>query len=182
MVAAAGRTRDFGRSSVVSHQSSVVNQQARPTANSSQSTADKDSAPFDLASEFDHTAAPFMALRKRAKAINVKSVEQIDRFAEEGKPVLIDFMQFSCPACKAMDGTIDQIAHEFRGSAHVLKVNIARVPGAAQRFKIKGTPTFVLFGTSERSQRKARRRGEEPGTRKAIRRRWCRRPSFTVSW
>jgi thioredoxin 1 len=104
-----------------------------------------------------------MAFRRRAKAINVKSIEQIDRFSEEGKPVLIDFMQFSCPACKAMDGTIDELAHEFRGSAHVLKVNIARVPGAAQRYKIKGTPTFVLFGTSERSQRKARRRGEEPG-------------------
>lgn len=103
-----------------------------------------------------------MALRKRTKAINVKSVEQIERFTEDGKPVLIDFMQFSCPACKAMDGTIDELAHEFRGSAHVLKVNIARVPGAAQRFKIKGTPTIVMFGNSERSKRKARQRGERP--------------------
>jgi thioredoxin 1 len=104
-----------------------------------------------------------MAFRKRAKAINVKSVEQIEQFAVEGKPVLIDFMQFSCPACKAMDGTVDELAHEFRGSAHVLKVNVGRVPGAAQRFKIRGTPTFVLFGISERSQRKARQRGEDKG-------------------
>jgi thiol-disulfide isomerase/thioredoxin len=106
-----------------------------------------------------------MAFRKRAKAINVKSVEQIERFAEEGKPVLIDFMQFSCPACKAMDGTIDELAHEFRGSAHVLKVNVGKVPGAAQQFKIRGTPTFVLFGISERSQRKARQRGEGDTTK-----------------
>lgn len=101
-----------------------------------------------------------MAFRKRAKATHVKSVEQIDRFASEGKPVLIDFMQFSCPACKAMDGTIDELAHEFRGSAYVLKVNVGKVPGAAQRYKIKGTPTFVLFGNSDRSQRKAKQRGE----------------------
>lgn len=104
-----------------------------------------------------------MAFRKRAKAINVKSIEQIEEFATDGKPVLIDFMQFSCPACKAMDGTVDELAHEFRGSAHVLKVNVGRVPGAAQRYKIKGTPTFVLFGDSERSKRKAKQRGEATG-------------------
>jgi thioredoxin 1 len=103
-----------------------------------------------------------MAFGRRNKAINVRSIEQIDRFKEDGKPVLIDFMQFSCPACKAMDGTIDELAHEFRDSAHVLKVNVGRVPGAAQRFKIKGTPTFVMFGSSERSKRKAKQRGEDP--------------------
>ncbi|GBD84517.1 thioredoxin-1 [bacterium BMS3Abin02] len=102
-----------------------------------------------------------MAFRKRTKAINVKNIEQIDEFTADGKPVLIDFMQSSSPPCRAMDGTIDELAHEFRESAHVLKVNVGKVPGAAQHYKIKGTPTFVLFGTSERSQRKAKQRGEE---------------------
>jgi len=102
-----------------------------------------------------------VALRKRTKAINVKDIGQIDEFTADGKPVLIDFMRFSCPECKAMDGTVDELAHEFRGSAHVLKVNVGKVPGAAQHYKIKGTPTFILFGTSERSRRKAKRRGEE---------------------
>lgn len=101
-----------------------------------------------------------MAFRKRAKAINVKSIEQIDGFIAEGKPVLIDFMQFACPACKAMDGTVDELANEFRGSAHVLKVNVGKVPGAAQKYRIKGTPTFVLFGKSKRSKRKAKQRGD----------------------
>ena len=102
-----------------------------------------------------------MAFNRRAKAINVKNIEQIDQFVTDGKPVLIDFMQYSCPACKAMDGTIDQLANEFRGSAHILKVNVAKVPGAAQRYNVKGTPTFLLLGTSERSQRKAKQRGEK---------------------
>jgi len=102
-----------------------------------------------------------MAFRRKNRAINVKSLEQIDGFVAEGKPVLIDFMQFGCPACKAMDGTIDDLADEFAGSAYVLKVNIAKVPGAAQRYKIKGTPTFVMFGNSERAKRKAKRRGEQ---------------------
>ncbi|NOY56208.1 MAG: thioredoxin family protein [Actinobacteria bacterium] len=102
-----------------------------------------------------------MAFRRRTRAINVKNIDQIEQFTADGKPVLIDFMQFSCPACKAMDGTIDELAHEFRGSAHVLKVNVGKVPGAVEHYKIKGTPTFVLFGTSERSQRKAKQRGEE---------------------
>lgn len=102
-----------------------------------------------------------MALRRKNRAINVRSLEQIDGFVAEGKPVLIDFMQFGCAACKAMDGTIDDIADEFAGSAYVLKVNVAKVPGAAAKYRIKGTPTFVLFGNSERAKRKAKRRGED---------------------
>jgi thiol-disulfide isomerase/thioredoxin len=84
--------------------------------------------------------------RKRAKPTNLKSLDQLKPLLAEGKPVLIEFTQVGCPSCSIMDGIVGEVAEEFGESAHVVKVDLGRVPDAAPAFQVKGTPTFLLFG------------------------------------
>ena len=93
---------------------------------------------------------------KRVRATRVASLDEIDELAASGRPVLIDFWRTGCQPCRTMDGIIDELADEYRDSAHVAKVDVMRVPGAAQKFAIRSTPTFVLLATSDRAKRKAK--------------------------
>lgn len=84
--------------------------------------------------------------RKRAKPIELKSLDQLRELIAAGSPVLIDFMQAGCRNCKIMDGIVNEVAEEYGESARVVKVDLGRVPDASSAFQVKGTPTFILFG------------------------------------
>jgi thioredoxin 1 len=99
---------------------------------------------------------------KRVRATKVASLEEIDEMAASGRPVLIDFWRTGCQPCRTMDGIIDELADEYRDSAHVAKVDVMRVPGAAQKFAIRSTPTFVLLATSTRAKKKAKHQTGAP--------------------
>jgi hypothetical protein len=44
-----------------------------------------------------------------------------------------------------MDGIVNELADEFSGAAHVVKANVAYHPEAVAQFRIRSTPTFLLF-------------------------------------
>jgi thioredoxin 1 len=97
--------------------------------------------------------------RKRTKATRIEDLAQLDEIAADGKPVLIDFFQVGCRSCRIMDGIVDELADEYRDSAHVVKVDLGRVAGAVDAFTIRSTPTFVILATSmKRPSKKARKR------------------------
>jgi thioredoxin 1 len=88
-----------------------------------------------------------MALfKKRIKARKLTSMQELDELVAGGKPVLIDFFQIGCSSCKVMDGIVDELAEEYGESVHLVKVDVARVHGAAAAFAVRSTPTFVLLG------------------------------------
>lgn len=93
---------------------------------------------------------------KRVRATRVETLEEIEAMAASGRPVLIDFWRTGCQPCRTMDGIIDELADEYRDSAHVTKVDVRSVPGAVERFAIRSTPTFVLLATSPRAKKKAK--------------------------
>ena len=95
-----------------------------------------------------------MIFKRRQKAVQANSLQQIDELVASGKPVLIDFFQFGCAPCRVMDGIVDEIADEFGQNAHVVKANVAKVSAAAQRYKIRSTPTFILVSTSTRQKKR----------------------------
>jgi len=97
-----------------------------------------------------------MALRKRPKPTNLKRLDELEPLMEGDKPILLDFWQANCRSCKIMDGIVNELAEEFAGGAHIVKVDVARVPGAVQQFAIRGTPTFVVLGRSQKTSKKAR--------------------------
>ena len=92
--------------------------------------------------------------KRRTRATRIEEASELDgairRAGESGRPLLLDFFQVNCAACKVMDGIVDELAGEYEGTAEVVKVDVTRVPGAAERFAIRSTPTFVVFGRSQK--------------------------------
>ena len=95
--------------------------------------------------------------KRRPKPINLESLEQIDELASTGKPVFLNFFQYGCMPCQTMDGIVNELAHEFDGSAHFVKVNAATAPMAFERYKVKSTPTFMVLTAKEGAARPTQR-------------------------
>ena len=104
---------------------------------------------------------------KRAKATRIHSLDELSPMIASGKPVLLDFMQVSCGPCQIMDGIVNELAEEYAETAHVVKVDVTKVAGAAQTFNVRSTPTFVLIGTTPtKTSKKARQRAAQGRARK----------------
>ena len=97
---------------------------------------------------------------KRTKAVKIRDLDELKTMVASGKPVLIDFMQVNCGPCRTMDGIINELASEYGDSAHVVKVDVTRVAGAAQAFQVRSTPTFVLLSNAKKKpSRKSAKKG-----------------------
>lgn len=103
-----------------------------------------------------------MIFKKRAKAASVDHMQVIDELAASGKPVFIDFWQTNCQSCRTMEGIVNELADEYRDSAHIVKVNVRAVPEAARRYRIQATPTFIVIGSRQKKQSK-KSRNKGPG-------------------
>ena len=102
--------------------------------------------------------------KKRPKPTKLQHLGELDQMVASGKPVLLDFMQVNCGPCRIMDGIVNELAEEYHDSAHIVKVDVTKVPGAAQTFGVRSTPTFVLLGAAPRKRsKKTRRNGAPPG-------------------
>lgn len=102
-----------------------------------------------------------MILRKRPRAPQLTRLDELHGYLADGKPVLVDIWQAGCQPCRTMDGIIDELAEEFSGRAHVVKLDVRRVPGAAEAFRVQSTPTFVVLARAPKPvSKKARRRAE----------------------
>ena len=104
---------------------------------------------------------------RKPKATKLQNLDELDPMLRSGKPVLLDFMQVGCGPCKVMDGIVNELAVEYGDSAHIVKVDVGKVPGAAQAFKVRSTPTFVLLGRaptkmSKKARQRAAKQGEPP--------------------
>lgn len=114
-----------------------------------------------------------MIFRKRVKPINLQHLDELEPLLESGRPILLDFWQTGCQPCRTMDGIVNELAEEYAGGAHIVKVNLGHVPAAIQEFGIKSTPTFVLLGRSQKKpSKKARRKGAGDPRAGAVTPRW----------
>lgn len=83
--------------------------------------------------------------KRRYKAPQLSSSEELDSLLEKGQPILMDFWKSNCQPCRVMDGIVDEIAEEFQEDAVVVKAGLDSVPDLFGKFKVKSTPTFVLL-------------------------------------
>src|SRR5688572_7009037 len=59
----------------------------------------------------------------------------------EPDAVLLNFTQANCSHCRAMEAVLAELE---AGGLRVESIDVARHPEVAQRFKLQGTPTFVM--------------------------------------
>ncbi len=113
---------------------------------------------------------------RKPKPTKIHSLDELKPMIDSGKPVLLDFMQVGCSPCQVMDGIMNELAREYGESAHVVKIDVGKVPGAAQAFNVRSTPTFVLLSSapSKQEAKKAKKgTANRPKSRKpALAPRW----------
>jgi len=59
--------------------------------------------------------------------------------------VLVDFTAAWCPPCKALSPIVARMAEEMWGRISVASVDVDACPYLAEKFKIRGLPTLVVF-------------------------------------
>ncbi len=113
--------------------------------------------------------------KRRPKAPKIHTVAEIDQLTASGKPVLIDFYQVGCAPCQVMDGIMNELSREYGDTAHVVKADIASMPDAIHRYKIRSTPTMILLSTAPPKKTKRKKRNRQSGSpdgRRAATQRW----------
>lgn len=59
--------------------------------------------------------------------------------------MLVDFWASWCAPCRMMAPILNDIAGELNGNKHIGKVNVEQYQSLAQKFKVRGIPTLILF-------------------------------------
>jgi thiol-disulfide isomerase/thioredoxin len=96
---------------------------------------------------------------RKPKPAKIHSLDELTPMIESGQPVLLDFFQVGCAPCQVMDGIMNELAREYGESAHIVKIDVTKVAGAAQTFNVRSTPTFVLLGSAAAKKSKKRAKG-----------------------
>lgn len=112
--------------------------------------------------------------KKKPKAPKVHTLAEIDQLTESGKPVLVDFYQTGCAPCQVMDGIMNELHREYGETAHVVKADIAGMPEAMMKFKVRSTPTLVLLASAppKKSKKSRNRQGGQTGGVRPVTQRW----------
>ena len=78
--------------------------------------------------------------------MTILTSENFDReVLNSDKPVVVDFWATWCGPCNMLAPTIEEVADEMQGKAHVFKVDIDESRDIAARYHISSVPTLMLF-------------------------------------
>ena len=72
-----------------------------------------------------------------------------------GKPILVDFYADWCAPCKAMNPILKSVKSKMGDQIKILKINVDKNQAVANKFNVRGIPTFILFQSNEIKWRKS---------------------------
>ena len=64
-------------------------------------------------------------------------------------PTLVDFYATWCGPCQMMHPILDKLKTEMGTAIRILKIDVDKNQDVAEKFKVRGVPTFVLFKRGE---------------------------------
>jgi thioredoxin 1 len=64
-------------------------------------------------------------------------------------PTLVDFYATWCGPCQMMHPILDKLKIEMGTVIRILKIDVDKNQDVAEKFKVRGVPTFVLFKKGE---------------------------------
>ena len=64
-------------------------------------------------------------------------------------PTLVDFYATWCGPCQAMMPVLEQLKNKMGNQVRILKIDVDKNQDIADKFKVRGVPTFVLFQAGE---------------------------------
>jgi thioredoxin 1 len=64
-------------------------------------------------------------------------------------PTLVDFYATWCGPCKVMAPVLEQLKDKMGSQIRILKIDVDKNQEVADKFKIRGVPTFILFKSGE---------------------------------
>ena len=71
------------------------------------------------------------------------------------KPTLVDFYADWCAPCKAMNPILQSVKSKMGDQIKILKINVDKNQAVANKFNVRGIPTFILFQSNEIKWRKS---------------------------
>lgn len=71
--------------------------------------------------------------------------EAFTKILESGEPMLVDFFATWCGPCKMLAPLIEELAADYEGKLHVLKLDTDENQSVAMNYGIMNIPTVVLF-------------------------------------
>lgn len=76
-------------------------------------------------------------------------MSKFQEIIQSDTPTLVDFFATWCGPCKAMQPVLDQLKKDMGDSIRIIKIDVDQNPDVAEKFKIRGVPTFVFFKSGE---------------------------------
>jgi len=76
-------------------------------------------------------------------------MSKFQEIVKSDTPTLVDFYATWCGPCQAMMPVLDGLKQKMGSQVRILKIDVDKNIDIADKFKVRGVPTFVLFKGGE---------------------------------
>lgn len=86
----------------------------------------------------------------------ISSIEEnnFDNLVFESRiPVMVFFNAERCDICKVLTGIVEEISLDYQNRLNIYSVDVDKYELLAQRFRLKGIPTLIIFKDGEVKER-----------------------------